>query len=212
MLARFAALAAFFAAAATASDSLNGAEELLRRVSEDASNTSSASVSTPSGFVYNGTVGTYACALDGQVDGQRVYSPDSVPGAECADALPPVYPYNELRIRAPDDSMRLTFVPHGASVKEVWVKDRTGAWQDLILGFDNSTNLGTDKVRSDLPETLVASRADNPPPRCRRRTTTLAQSSDATPTASRTAPLSSTARRTTPLSTRMASTRSTAAT
>lgn len=108
MLARFAALAAFFAAAATASDSLNGAEELLRRVSEDASNTSSASASTPSGFVYNGTVGTYACALDGQVDGQRVYSPDSVPGAECADALPPVYPYNELRIRAPDDSMRLS--------------------------------------------------------------------------------------------------------
>lgn len=38
----------------------------------------------------------------------------------------------------------MTFLPYGATVSEIWVKDRNNAWQDVILGFDNTTNYGTD--------------------------------------------------------------------
>lgn len=144
-LKQLAPLALLFASAtATAINPMSPAEELLRRASDDNNSTDSSS----GGFVNNGTVGTPSCALDATVDGQRVYSPDSVPGKECAEALPPVFPFNEVRIRSPDDSLRLTFMPYGASVKEVYVKDREGAWQDVILGFDNATNYGTDTVRA----------------------------------------------------------------
>lgn len=147
-------------------------ENLLERQDNDGSNSSSSSGSQASstssssgsnaqqtpGFVYNGTVGTYPCALPqdssafsdsgSTVTPQHIYSPFQVPGADCADALPPVYPYNAIRIRSPDDSMRMTFLPYGASVSEVWVKDRNDAWQDVVLGFDNKTNYGTDKAHN----------------------------------------------------------------
>lgn len=121
-------------------------EALQARQQDDAAN---ATDSAPD-FVNNGTIGTYKCAEPSTAgeNGQQIYSPYSVPGKECAEAQPPVYPYNEIRIRAEDDSIRATFLPYGASLSELWVKDRQGAWQDVILGFDNSTNYGTDTIHN----------------------------------------------------------------
>lgn len=143
-------------------------EELLERQNAEANkskaSTSSATASSASsalsssapssrmsnGLVSGDTVGTYSCSLvgEGTASPELVYSPDQVPGAECAEALPPVYPYNSLRIRSPDDSLRMNFLPYGATVSEIWVKDRNNAWQDIILGFDNKTNYGTDEAHN----------------------------------------------------------------
>lgn len=110
---------------------------------------SSGSQSTSNGFVANGDVpnaiGTYNCAdvRSAGDNAQLIYSPYSVPGKECSEAQPPVYPFNEIRLRSEDDTIRATFLPHGATLSEIWVKDRQGAWQDVILGFDNVTNYNT---------------------------------------------------------------------
>lgn len=109
------------------------------------STSSSQDTSSSPGFVNNGTIGTYPCALPASAgdNAQLIYSPNQVPGKECGDALPPVYPYNAIRIRSEDDSIRATFLPYGATLAELWVKDRQGSWSDVILGFDNTTNYGT---------------------------------------------------------------------
>lgn len=95
---------------------------------------------TPKVFINSGTnngtnVGTYSCALHpGPSASHLSYSPDSVPGTSCPDAEPPVYPYNPIHLRAPDDSIRATFLPYAATVSELWVKDRYGGWRDVVLG------------------------------------------------------------------------------
>ncbi|KAI1790075.1 galactose mutarotase-like protein [Ganoderma leucocontextum] len=112
------------------------------RTSTSTSSTSTAASpgQTP-GFVNNGTVGSYPCAV---CDGTAALTGTTL--ADCPDALQPVYPYNSIDLRAPDGSIRATFLPHGAAVSELWVKDRNGVFRDIVLGFDNKTNYGTDLV------------------------------------------------------------------
>ncbi|KAE8251832.1 hypothetical protein A4X13_0g3831 [Tilletia indica] len=88
----------------------------------------------------------------GQQQKQVVYSVDTgfSKSTECGEALPPVYPYNPIRLRAPDDSIRATFLPYAATLSELWVKDRWGQWRDVVLGFDNKTNYGTDPIHPDF--------------------------------------------------------------
>ncbi|CAD6985650.1 unnamed protein product, partial [Tilletia controversa] len=189
--------------------SIDGTPVLLQPNSTSASASTSANANTAfpgpaaaqetPGFVNNGTVGTYPCALPaelavsfasgggGGVDpsstyastatavrplatvnhnntatrrGQEqvVYSVDtgfSGAGAgggkeDCSAAMAPVYPYNPIRLRAPDDSIRATFLPYAATLSELWVKDRWGQWRDVVLGFDNKTNYGTDSIHPDF--------------------------------------------------------------
>ncbi|CAO1626433.1 unnamed protein product [Sympodiomycopsis kandeliae] len=134
-------------------DALNASSTASTSSSSSASPSSTSSsqdASSTAGFVNNGTIGTYPCALPATAgdNAQLVYSPNQVPGKECADALPPVYPYNAIRIRSEDDSIRATFLPYGASLAELWVKDRQGQWSDVVLGFDNTTNYGTDTAHN----------------------------------------------------------------
>lgn len=133
---------------------------LARQESSSASLNSTSTASTPTssstapgssytpGFVNNGTVGTYPCALPAgfyqenatRLTGNAVsssqlsYSPDSVPGSDCSEAQPPVYPHNAIRLRAPDDSIRATFMPLAGGITELWTKDRYGNWRDIVLG------------------------------------------------------------------------------
>ncbi|PWN93614.1 galactose mutarotase-like protein [Acaromyces ingoldii] len=146
--------------------------------SSSATTTGSTAQETP-GFVNNGTVGAYSCAFsepqqanvtapvnqlvfladapnvtatDGS-DSSNISSPARLAPttlAECAEAWPPVYPYNAIQLRAPDDSIRAVYLPYGASVSELWVKDRNGVFRDVVLGFDNKTNYGTDKIHPNF--------------------------------------------------------------
>lgn len=107
--------------------------------------------STQSGFVNNGTVGSLSCAVGTASNGaEQVAFVSGSTLSACADALQPVYPYNKINLRAPDDSIRATFLPYGASLAEFWVKDRNGTWRDIVLGFDNSTNFGTDTIHPNF--------------------------------------------------------------
>ncbi|KAK0567951.1 hypothetical protein OC861_002402 [Tilletia horrida] len=83
---------------------------------------------------------------------QVVYSVDTgfSSGLDCSAALPAVYPYNSIHLRAPDDSIRATFLPYAATLSELWVKDRYGQWRDIVLGFDNKTNYGTDTIHPNF--------------------------------------------------------------
>lgn len=144
-------LVAAVAGLAGSAIALNIPTAAFSEVGRRGSNTTSSasSLSTP-GFVNNGTIGTYPCFVDaglyGQPTNQQVMNDDQTYSA-CLDAAQePVYPYNALHLRAPDDSIRATFLPYGASLAELWVKDRDGHWQDVVLGFDNMTNYGTDVV------------------------------------------------------------------
>jgi aldose 1-epimerase len=100
------------------------------------------------GFVVNGTIGSYPCfvkaGLYGKPSSEEV---NSASYSECIDdALEPTYPFNKIHLRSPDDSIRATFIPFGARLTEMWVKDRNQDWQDITLGFDNTTNYGTEPV------------------------------------------------------------------
>lgn len=97
----------------------------------------------PDGFVNNGTIGTYPCAV-GTSSGDKSNSQTSFVSGQtlggCPEALQPVYPFNKINIRAPDDSVRASFMPYGSRMVEFWTRDRDGAWQDVLLGLDNTTN------------------------------------------------------------------------
>ena len=98
--------------------------------STPASSTSTAaSADQTPGFVNNGTVGSYPCAV---ANGLPALAGTTL--ADCPDALQPVYPYNAIDLRAPDDSIRASFVPAGAAITEFWVKDRNGVFRDIVLG------------------------------------------------------------------------------
>lgn len=141
--------------------------------SSSSSASASAAQETP-GFVNNGTVGAYSCAITQPqqvVANQLVFATDpssnTTEGASggdiasparlapttlaaCEEAWPAVYPYNAIQLRAPDDSIRAVYLPYGASVSELWVKDRNGVFRDVVLGFDNKTNYGTDTIHPNF--------------------------------------------------------------
>ncbi|KAJ9478147.1 Aldose 1-epimerase [Pseudozyma hubeiensis] len=120
---------------------------LLERDNASPVVSAAASKETP-GFVNNGTIGSYPCLYQSQMeDSQLTFGAGStVPGTQCTGALPAVYPHNRIELRAPDDSIRATFQPYGSSITELWVKDRYGGWRDIILGYDNTTNYSTDPI------------------------------------------------------------------
>jgi aldose 1-epimerase len=68
----------------------------------------------------------------------------------CPEAQAPAYPTQPIHLRAPDDSVRATFSPYGAGVTELWVKDRSGTFRDVVLGFDNITNYLTDPLHPNF--------------------------------------------------------------
>ncbi|PWN54289.1 galactose mutarotase-like protein [Violaceomyces palustris] len=120
------------------------------------------------GFVNNGTVGSLVCNLSKLIkphrvggvvavggvggDGQKHFFnyQSTIAGLDCPESKPPTYPFNEIHLASKDDSIRATFVPYGALISQLWVKDRYGNWRDLVLGFDNTTNYATDGIHPNF--------------------------------------------------------------
>ena len=44
-------------------------------------------------------------------------------------------------LRAPDGSFRAKFVFFGATLTELWVRDRDGNARDVVLGYDDNVSL-----------------------------------------------------------------------
>ncbi|EKM76908.1 hypothetical protein AGABI1DRAFT_115560 [Agaricus bisporus var. burnettii JB137-S8] len=61
-----------------------------------------------------------------------------------AAANAPGWPFDVTEINAPDGSVKAKFVSLGATMTELWVKDRDGNARDVILGYDDNTLLLTD--------------------------------------------------------------------
>jgi aldose 1-epimerase len=56
--------------------------------------------------------------------------------AKCSQ---PFYqPFDLTTIRAPDGSITAKFVSLGATLTELWVKDRAGKPRDVVLGYDDN--------------------------------------------------------------------------
>ncbi|KDQ16849.1 hypothetical protein BOTBODRAFT_186464 [Botryobasidium botryosum FD-172 SS1] len=54
------------------------------------------------------------------------------------------YPFDVTSISAPDGSVTAKFVSIGATLTEFWAKDRKGVLRDLVLGYDDNSELLTD--------------------------------------------------------------------
>ncbi|THH31196.1 hypothetical protein EUX98_g2962 [Antrodiella citrinella] len=54
------------------------------------------------------------------------------------------WPFDVTTLSAPDGSITAKFVSVGATMTELWVKDRHGEARDIILGYDDNTKLLTD--------------------------------------------------------------------
>ncbi|EKM51028.1 uncharacterized protein PHACADRAFT_199860 [Phanerochaete carnosa HHB-10118-sp] len=54
------------------------------------------------------------------------------------------WPFDVTTISAPDGSITARFVSIGATLTELWVKDKFGEARDVILGYDDNTKLLTD--------------------------------------------------------------------
>ncbi|KAH8094474.1 galactose mutarotase-like protein [Cristinia sonorae] len=54
------------------------------------------------------------------------------------------YPFDVTTISAPDGSITAKFVSVGATMTELWVKDKFGKARDIILGYDDNSRLLTD--------------------------------------------------------------------
>ncbi|KAG9102194.1 hypothetical protein FS749_013397 [Ceratobasidium sp. UAMH 11750] len=59
-------------------------------------------------------------------------------------ATPTLDPFKQYTISAPDGSISAKFIGSGASLTELWVKDKYGRFRDVILGYDNRTLWQTD--------------------------------------------------------------------
>ena len=46
-------------------------------------------------------------------------------------------PFTPISLNASDGSISAAFIPHGAALTELWVKDRDGVNRDITLGYDN---------------------------------------------------------------------------
>ncbi|QRW05796.1 galactose mutarotase-like protein [Ceratobasidium sp. AG-Ba] len=49
-------------------------------------------------------------------------------------------PFKQYTITAPDGSITAKFIGSGASLTELWVKDKYGKLRDVVLGYDNRTD------------------------------------------------------------------------
>lgn len=49
-------------------------------------------------------------------------------------------PFKEHTISAPDGSITAKFIGSGASLSELWVKDKYGRLRDVVLGYDNTVS------------------------------------------------------------------------
>lgn len=134
----------------------------LARAQMSSTTTASAALATP-GFVNNGTIGSVQCSGSSNTtvaEGQAVLNATAAPSyaapsyATCPDALQPSYPFNKIHLRAPDDSLRATFIPFGATLTELWTKARDGSWRDVVLSFDNVTNYATDPIHPNFGPTV----------------------------------------------------------
>ena len=47
-------------------------------------------------------------------------------------------PFDITTLSAPDGSVTAKFVSFGATLTELWVKDRDGKARDIVLGYDNN--------------------------------------------------------------------------
>ncbi|KAL0958502.1 hypothetical protein HGRIS_000644 [Hohenbuehelia grisea] len=54
------------------------------------------------------------------------------------------WPFDVTTLASPDGSIRAKFVSFGATLTELWVKDRKGRLRDVVLGYDDNSNLLTD--------------------------------------------------------------------
>lgn len=143
----FNALTALLCGALTSVMAIPANQQASSSSSSATASTSSSTDSSTSlpGFVNNNTIGSYPC-VEGMASDNPIAFMSSTYSTACPDALQPVFPYNKINLRAPDDSIRITLIPYGARLTEVWVKDRNDTWRDIIAGFDNTTNYLTDKV------------------------------------------------------------------
>ncbi|CAE6481502.1 unnamed protein product [Rhizoctonia solani] len=53
-------------------------------------------------------------------------------------------PFKEYNITAPDGSITAKFIGSGASLSELWVRDKFGGFRDVVLGYDDTTLWQTD--------------------------------------------------------------------
>jgi len=49
-----------------------------------------------------------------------------------------------VQLEALDGSIKASFVSYGAAIQSLWVKDKHGAFRDIVLGYDNITQYVTD--------------------------------------------------------------------
>ncbi|RXW14850.1 hypothetical protein EST38_g11001 [Candolleomyces aberdarensis] len=54
------------------------------------------------------------------------------------------WPFDVTELRAPDGSVTAKFVSIGATLTELWVKDKYGKARDVVLGYDDPEQLWTD--------------------------------------------------------------------
>ncbi|UZJ57543.1 hypothetical protein CBS101457_006863 [Exobasidium rhododendri] len=81
--------------------------------------------------------------------GQRVFPGEWDKGDIYATAVPsrhPQDPYERISLQSPDDSLRATFMPHGATMLEFWKQDRHQVWRDIITGYDDASREGVDPI------------------------------------------------------------------
>ncbi|KAF5336803.1 hypothetical protein D9758_015851 [Tetrapyrgos nigripes] len=70
---------------------------------------------------------------------------DITPIPTCHSTFPSQFqPFDLTTLSAPDGSITAKFVSFGATMTELWVKDRNGRARDVILGYDDNSKLLTD--------------------------------------------------------------------
>lgn len=76
--------------------------------------------------------------------------------AENTDNSARVQPFDLTEVKAPDGSISAKFVSLGATLTELWVKDKNGQARDVVLGYDDNVCRLLVTLLSLVVEFLVA--------------------------------------------------------
>jgi aldose 1-epimerase len=71
-------------------------------------------------------------------------------------------PFTPISLNASDGSISAAFIPHGATLTELWVTDKDGVKRDITLGYDNRTLYADDPSHPNFG-TIVGSLIETDP-------------------------------------------------
>jgi aldose 1-epimerase len=98
----------------------------------------------------SGVLSIFAVAATATAQYATASSSSSAPSATPPATNGTIGPDADGKYEISAEGIRANFVPYGASISNLFVKDRNGVERDIVLGFDNASHYSVDQFHPHL--------------------------------------------------------------